>query len=183
MNIRYNSQQGTFEAEFSTDFNGDLQAVKTAGFRTSGPPTWIWWTNKLPVLNKLRENKPASGLSITEDAYQQYLRLTEIEKVNEAARAQFAPIKEKQEKEKKERRKKEIKDQNYVTVEIPKKPGEDYDFIGKEDSPSSPPYEHKTPILAHTGSFCVYCNAPVHFYELQSPPTCLYCETQLKNKA
>ena len=178
MNIRYNS--GNFEAEFSTDFQGDLAAVKAAGFRTSGPPQWIWYTNKLSVLNKLRENKPASGLSITEDAYSSYLQLSEIEAKNAEVRAKFAPIKAEQDKAKKERKKKEIKEQNYVTVVIPPKPGQDFDYIGAEDLPSRPPYKHKFTPDVHTGPFCMSCSDPVYFYELQNPPVCLWCEVNGK---
>lgn len=176
MNIRHNS--GSFEAEFTTDFHGDLAAVKAAGFRTTGPPSWTWWTTKLTVLNKLRENKPASGLTIAEDAYQAYLRLSEIEAKNAEVRKQFAPIKAEQDKVKKERKKKEIHDLIYIEVKIPSKLGSDFDYIGAEDLPPTAPFEFKNPIPAHLGPWCHVCVAPVYFYELQNPPTCLFCENR-----
>ena len=176
MNIRHNS--GSFEAEFTTDFHGDLAAVKAAGFRTTGPPSWTWWTTKLAVLNKLRENKPASGLTIAEDAYQAYLRLSEIEAKNAEVRAKFAPIKAEQDKVKKERKKKEVHDQTYIAVTIPSKPGSDFDYIGAEDLPPLPPFESKNPIPPHLGPWCCVCSAPVYPYELLNPPTCLFCENK-----
>ncbi len=175
MNIRYDNVQG-FIAEFSTDFNGDLNAVKAAGFRTTGPPSWLWWTLKLPVLDKLRADKPASGLTISEPAYAEYLRLTEFERVNAAARAQFAPIAEKQKAAKKERKKKEIKEQNSSILIIPPKPGSDFDYIGAEDLPPMPPFEHKHAPQPHAGPWCHVCTAPVYPYELLNPPTCIWCE-------
>ena len=181
VNIRHDVNLG-FVAEFSTDFHGDLNAVKNAGFRTTGPPQWFWYTAKLPVLNKLRENKPASGLTIAESAYQAYLALTEIERVNEAARAQFAPIKEKQIKEKKERKKRELKDQVYTAFVVPPKPGEEYDYVGVQDLPPMPPFILKNPPQPHSGPFCTYCRAPVYFYEKQYPiPVCLFCEISEKS--
>ncbi len=181
MNIRYNPHLG-FVAEFTTDFNGDLAAVKAAGFRTTGPTDWIWYAAKLPVLDKLRANKPASGLTISEEAYVEYTRLTEMERVNAAARAQFAPIAEKQKKEKKERKKKEIKEQNSSIIVIPPKPDSCFDYIGAEDLPPMPPFEHKHAPQPHAGPWCYVCAAPVYFYEKQEPtPICLFCEIRVDN--
>ena len=181
MNIIYNAQYGRFEAQFSTDFNGDLAAVKTAGFKCDGPPSWIWWTVKLASLNKLRENKPISGLTINESAYQQYVRLSEIEAKNETARKEFAPLKEKQEKEKKQRKREEQIERVYHKVVIPRKPGELYDFIGAEDLPPMPPHQfpERPP---WTGPRCAHCKQPVYLYEKQEPPECLWCEKQNEEK-
>lgn len=182
MNIVYNSADGRFEAQFSTDFNGDLAAVKGAGFKCDGPPTWIWWTVKLASLNKLRENKPISGLTINESAFQQYQTLSEMEAKNEAARAVFAPVKEEQKKAKKQRKREEVIERTYTKLVIPPKPGEFYDFIGVEDLP---PMESKWKALERppwTGPVCAYCNQPVYLYEKQEPiPTCLFCEKMLDN--
>jgi hypothetical protein len=175
MNIRHDTTLG-FVAEFSTDFHGDLNAVKTSGFRTTGPPQWTWYTSKLSVLNKLRENRPPSGLTIDENAYQAYIRLSEMEATNAKVREQFAPIAEKQKKAKKERKKQQLKEKTYVTLIIPPKPGELFDFIGMEDLPLLPPYEFKNPIPPHLGPWCTVCQAPVYLYEKQEPPTCLFCE-------
>lgn len=175
MNIRYDSNFG-FVAEFSTDFHGDLNVVKEAGFRTTGPPNWIWYADKLSKLNKLRANKPPSGLTIADDAFAQYTRLTEMEAQNEAARAQFAPIKKEQEKKKKQRKREEKIERTYHKVVIPAKPGELYDYIGAEDLPPMPPWrapEH----APWTGPLCAVCEQPVYPYErLEPTPVCLWCE-------
>jgi len=173
MNIHHDTTLG-FIAQFSTDFNGDLNAVKTAGFRTTGPPQWFWYTSKLVALNKLRENKPVSGLTISEEAYTAYMRLSEIEARNAEARKLFAPIKEKQAKAKKERKKQELKDRTYTTIVIPEKPGQDYDHIGAEDLPPIPPRENAYVPPPPPTTVCFMCLQPTYFYELAD--LCLWCE-------
>lgn len=188
MNIRYNQLAGRFEAEFSTDFQGDLAAVKAGGFRCTGPDAWVWYTNKIPALDKLRANKPASGLTITNEALAVYQRLSEIERKNAEARAKFAPLAEKQNEEKKkakkERRKQQLEEKTYSNITIPPKPGQGFDYIGKEDLPPMPPFEFKNPPQPHQGPWCFICKAPVYPYEKQEPePTCLWCEKSLDNGA
>jgi len=181
LNIVYNASYGRFEAQFSTDFNGDLATVKGAGFKCDGPPTWTWWTVKLASLNKLRENKPISGLTINESAFQQYTHLAEMEAKNAEARKAFAPVAEEQKKAKKQRKREEEKERTYTTLVIPPKPGELYDFIGAEDLPPMPPFEFKNLPPPWTGPRCVYCRQPVYLYEKQEPiPTCIWCEKNLE---
>src|SRR5208337_2682462 len=96
MNIRYNQTLRRFEAEFSADFGGDLAAVKTAGFRTDGPPAWAWHTDKIKVLNSLREHRPESGLSINDDAWNVYESLTKMAEKNEKVKKE--QVQEEQEK-------------------------------------------------------------------------------------
>lgn len=183
MNIVYNAQYGRFEAQFSTDFNGDLAAVKGAGFRCDGPPSWIWWTVKLASLNKLRENKPISGLTINESAFQQYTYLSDMERKNEEARAKFAPIKDEQKKAKKQRKREEQTERVYHKVVIPHKPGELYDFVGAEDLPPMESERTAPERPPWTGPRCVCCQQPVYFYEKQEPPTCLWCEKTVEERS
>jgi hypothetical protein len=181
MKIVLNTALNRFEALLSMDFQGDLAAVKTAGFKTDGPPTWSWWCVKVAALNKLRENRPNSGLEITNEAYDHYTRLMEMERQNAEARKLFAPIAEEQKKAKKQRRREQQKEQNYTTLVIPEKPGEDFDYIGKEDLPPQSlvvrdAYKRPT----HPGPWCSYCGSPVYPYEKTDPiPTCLWCEKGL----
>lgn len=169
MNITYNTALGRFEAQFSQDFQGDLAAVKAAKFRCDGPPSWLWWTVKLATLNHLREHKPISGLSITEGAFAQYTRLTEMEAVNAVARAQFAPIKAEQTKAKVNRRKLAIEERTYTTLVIPEK-----GYIGKEDLPPMPPPDNPFVPPPPPPTTCFVCSQPTYFYEL--PDLCLFCE-------
>ncbi len=169
MNIAFNAAYGRFEAQFSQDFQGDLAAVKAAKFRCDGPPTWLWWTVKIAALNHLRENKPASGLTISEEAYAHYTRLSELEAKNAEARALFQPIKDKQTKVKKERRKEQVKEQNYTTLEIPEK-----GYIGAEDLSPQPALEKPYTPPPPPETTCYVCGQPTYFYELAD--LCLFCE-------
>jgi hypothetical protein len=91
MNIRWNSLLSRYEAEFSSDFQGDLSAVKAAGFKAdTSSGAWVWWTGRVKVLQKL---KPASGRTMTEEAFRIYEPMAKIEEQNAATRKQFAAIK------------------------------------------------------------------------------------------
>lgn len=176
MNIRFNTVLRRYEAEFTTDFHGDLAAVKAAGFKTDGPPAWIWYTAKLKALNALRANKPASGLSITEEAYQTYTRQSEMETKNAAAKAQFA---EHDKKAKKERKQQAQEEATTSLLNIP----EGSIWVGPENLPPKPPFvsilEPPKPL---EGPSCVVCGQPVCFYEQQEPPMCLWCEKSFEKK-
>jgi hypothetical protein len=101
VNIAWNNAE--FVAEFSQDFQGDLNAVKNAGFKTTGPPDWRWYTIGVKGLNKLREKRPSSGLTISPEALAVYTRLNEIEAKNAEVRAQLAIAKKAQKKEQKKK--------------------------------------------------------------------------------
>lgn len=174
MNIRYNAALRRYEAEFTSDFEGDYSSVKAAGFKTDGPPGWIWHTAKIPILNKLRENKPTSGLTITPEALEVY-------KVEAARYEQKAELKKKfsvlEKQAKKERKQKEQEAATTSLFEIP----EGRFWIGPEDLPPKPPFVSEiAPRVPHAGPHCVVCGQPVYFYELQDPPTCLWCEMHPK---
>lgn len=174
MNIDYNSTYNRFEAQFSTDFQGDLASVKAAKFKCDGPPSWSWWTVKLEALNKLRENKPISGLTISDEAYAVYMRLSEMEARNAEARKLFAPVKEEQVKAKKQRKKEDLKERTYTTITIPPKPGRDYDYIGAEDLPPITPSKEAYVPPPPPTTICFMCSQPTYFYEL--PDLCAWCE-------
>jgi hypothetical protein len=90
MNVKWNSLLSRFEAEFSSDFQGDLSAVKAAGFKAdTSSGSWVWWTGKVKVLQKL---KPASGRTMTEQAFAIYEPMAKIEEQNAATRKQFAAV-------------------------------------------------------------------------------------------
>lgn len=171
MNIRYNASLRRFEAEFSTDFNGDLSAVKISGFKPdTSSGAWVWWTAKAAVLNKIRENKPASGLTITNEAYDAYVPLAEQETRNAEVKKQAAAINK---AAKKERKNKELEAATTSLFAIP----EGKIWIGPDDLPPKPPFVSTiAPIPPFVGPVCVFCAGPVYFYELQNPPTCLWCE-------
>jgi len=171
VNISWHPTDHVFIAEFSSDFQGDLAAVKEAGFKPLGvPPPWIWHAPSIKALNKLREKRPTSGLTITPEALEVYKPLAEVEAKNDAVKKQLAE----QKKELKKKLQKEQKEstkcdwlpigKEYLDAEdLPQKPSLMSSFI-----PPSPP-----------DLKCLKCQQPIYFYELQSPPTCLWCEVQL----
>jgi hypothetical protein len=173
MNIRYNVVLQRFEAEFSTDFNGDLSAVKTAGFKTDGPPGWCWWTQKIAVLNKLRANKPISGLTITPEALATYGPLAEAEAKNDAIRKQAADAK-KALKKKLDKERKESETAPFVP--------EGKEWVEAADLPPLPPYVSSYVLPSPPDLLCSVCAQPVYFYEKQDPPTCLWCEKESERK-
>ena len=172
MNIAWHTFERVFIAEFSSDFRGDLDAVKAAGFRPLGvPPPWIWHAPApgVKALNRLRENRPASGLTITPEALEIYKPLAELEARNEEVRKQLA---EQKKKAKKEQRKKEEETAVKLVQEGPI-------WIELENLPTGPLYVSSFTAPLPPDLKCHVCLQPVYFYELQSPPTCLWCESLL----
>jgi len=174
VNIRYSTAYGRFEAEFSQDFQGDLAAVKAAGFKPdTSTGAWVWHTAKIPVLQKLRENKPASGLTITPDGLEVFKKLEETHNRNTLIKAEAAKIAKAQ---KKERKDKEQEDETAKFLVIP----DGKIWIDKEDLPPAPPYESSFVRPPSPSLRCITCNDPVYKeFELSDPPICLYCEKTL----
>ncbi len=168
MNLRWNGTFRRFEAEFSTDFNGDLAAVKAAGFKTDGAPEWIWYTYKAGPLTKLRtENRPAFGLTITPEAREQYTSLWTVEEKNAKIKAELAAH------NKTLKKKLKIEEQESKAIKIPEK-----GYIDASDLPPMPSFVQPRPesSINLNAPKCIICRGTVYFYEKQDPPTCLYCE-------
>jgi len=167
MNLRWNGTYRRFEAEFSTDFQGDLVAVKAAGFKTDGPPEWVWYSYKAEPLTKLRENRPQSGLTITPDAREQFAALTAVEAKNAEIKAQLAAHNKEL--------KKKLKIISNEKTSILKMCAEGYMCISVEDLPPKPPYQNaKAP--PWTGPVCVVCSSPLLSFERHNPNVCTWCE-------
>jgi hypothetical protein len=167
VNIRWSDAQQRFEAEFE-EFAGDLESVKAHGFKTDGAPGWTWWTQKIKVLNALRANKPPSGLSITPRALEVYTPLAEQEAKNDEVKKALA--------EARKALKKEHKKQEVLSGR-PTLP-EGCAWIGAENIQPMPAFEKTFVPPAPPELLCLTCSDPVYFYELQNPPTCLWCEKQ-----
>lgn len=159
MNLRWNGAQSRFEAEFQ-DFHGDLAAVKAAGFRTDGAPEWIWYTYKAGPLSKLKNQRPASGLTISPEAREQYTCLSQMEEKNAALKKEVAA-------HTKLLKKSLLK----IGKSMPEK-----GYIEASDLPPAPPYAHKYVPPPPPEIKCVVCSDPVYFYERQDPPICFWCE-------
>lgn len=165
MNLSWDAQNSRFIAQFSSDFQGDLAAVKSAGFKTDGAPAWIWYTFKAGPLTKLRSNRPPGGLTITPDARANFTRLWEVEERNAKAKAELAQHTKQLKKNLK------IKEQEGNAFDIPVK-----GFIETCDLPPMPVRKNDYIPPPPPNTKCCICESPVYFYEKQDPPTCLYCE-------
>jgi hypothetical protein len=155
MNVKWNSLLSRFEAEFSSDFQGDLSAVKAAGFKAdTSSGSWVWWTGKVKVLQKL---KPASGRTMTEQAFAIYEPMAKIEEQNAATRKQFAAVQKAAKK--------------IPAPEIP----DDKIWIGPEDLPPwismMPPRPARAPLPV---GLCEGCGETA---DLEQPSNmCFWCE-------
>lgn len=172
MNLRWNGTFNRFEAEFSTDFQGDLAAVKSTGFKTDGAPQWIWYTYKAGPLTKLRENRPASGLTISPEARAQYTSLWATEQQNEAIKKQSLAL------QKELKKKVKIADQDAKAASGPqmKMCPEGYMCLSKEDFPlvvtTCPTYT--APVW--DGPRCSICDSQLLPFEMHNPNICTWCE-------
>jgi hypothetical protein len=154
MKIKWSQEFRQFEAEFSPGPNWalDQQALKEAGFKTSGPPDWVWATGKAGPLTTLRALKPVLGLTITSEALQNYNRLKEQEDRNAEVRKAL--------KEAKKLAKREF-DPKINWDDIKPEP-----IFYVRYTPPPPP-----------STLCSVCRTPVYYYECQDPiPLCLDCE-------
>ncbi len=168
MNIRWDAAMKEFVAEFSSDFAGDLAAVKAAGFHTDGPPEWRWFAPApgIKALNRLRAKRPASGLTISIEALEIYKPLQEIEEKNLEVRARLADAKKAQKKEAK------LKAREIPEVILPE--GRWW-TIGPEDLPSKPSFISSNPVVPFLGEvkLCEGCGDRLYFYDY--PDICLWC--------
>jgi hypothetical protein len=92
MRLIWSNENNWFQAEYQRD---DVDFLKTAKFRTLGPPQWIWYAPPpgIVALDRLRKNPPPSGLIITElalerynSAKEQFNKKTEVKKLYEHAK-------------------------------------------------------------------------------------------------
>jgi hypothetical protein len=179
MNLRWNGAFRRFEAEFSTDFQGDLAAVKAVGFKTDGPPEWIWYSYKAESLKKLRENRPASGLTITPEAREQFTSLVTVEEKNAKLKAELAAH------NKELKKKLKITDQDAKTASGPKMKmcAEGYMCISAEDLPPVETTYTKYVAPIWDGPRCSICQSALLPFELHNPNICMWCEkTVLDNQ-
>jgi hypothetical protein len=173
MNLIWDSLAREFVAEFSPDFHGDLEAVKAAGFHTNGPPSWRWYAPApgVKALNRLRQNKPASGLTISPEALAIYQPLAEAEAQNEAVRKSLAEHKKAAKKTAKKER--QASASNWLPA------GKEY--LGAEDLPPLSAFEF--PCLAKTQPIgtCQICRDPIYGWP-DFVGICLYCEKQAEDE-
>ena len=166
MRIIWNAEEQKFQAEFASNhWRDDMEAAKAAGFKTSGPPAWLWTTSKASVLNKLRKNRPVSGLTLTEVALEKFkfrdkqdTAKTELKKAFQAASKAT---------------KKASLDPRISGLTTMKVPARGY-IIASDLPPYTPVY---TPFIrpAPPEELCLICDEPIYFYE---HVVCLWCEKE-----
>lgn len=161
MRITWNSIESVFVADFSSDFSGDLDAVKTAGFRTYGAPHWVWYAPSpgIKALERLKKSPPKSGLLITELALEKYKLLKQqydkkVELKKEFQKMRTAAQREQEGSKTKEYEKDgfvsfvvEQKDTNFVNSYVKSAPGPDYCFVCGEST-----------YLPEQSDLCLWCS-------------------------
>lgn len=170
MRIYWNESKNVFAAEFH-DFQSDLEAVKLAGFRTFGPPEWIWYAPSpgVKALNRLRENKPQSGLALTEHAFNKYKLASEKLEQKDALKKQFKDAQKKANKESKD------PDISGLTdIIIPEK-----GYIDASDLPEFKSTWNK-PVFIKPDFICIVCGDWLYLPFPDYPDICSWCDMQQK---
>lgn len=161
MRIVWNNNENWFQVELSSEYwVDDKQSVQQAGFKTTGPPEWIWKTQKAAILNKLRDIKPKSGLIITETALEKYKLINEQESKKKELKKQF----EKQRK---------AAQQNFNSRPEYEKDGFVSFIVEQKDKLFIPTYVKPEP----PAEWCFVCGDPV--YNFEALDLCLWCEEKI----
>jgi hypothetical protein len=110
MRITWNQNEERFEAQFASgeQWEADKTAAMDAGFKTTGPPAWVWFVSKSVALAKLRSHRPGSGLTISKEALDRFNYLQGVEQKNAELKAY---AKEQEKRVKKEREQEKIQKQ------------------------------------------------------------------------
>lgn len=173
MHLKWNPYDRRFEAALgSGGFKADLEAVKAAGFKTDGAPSWVWYSLKAMPLKWLRENRPPV-LTIDAEARAEYERLLPVEENNARLKAELQVHK----KALKKTLDKEKRQDALVTLDIPEK-----GYISAEDLPPIPPSEKQYVPPPPPDVLCFVCRVPVYPYEYEEGtpnPTCLWCQKKV----
>ena len=150
----------------------EQQTAKSCGFKSTGPPDWIWHTQKASVLTKLRDSRVKLGLTtltVTPDARLEYDKLLVTESANAEVLRQLKDAKKAQKKDQAEK-----VESGELTG-----PGFEYDSDGWAiiEPGESTIWRHdkyKPPALPT--ELCTVCSTPVYFHEKHDPAVCLDCE-------
>jgi len=187
MQIYWNAKDHCFELNFDrSNFQDNLDKAKGAGFKTTGPPQWVWYTDKIKVLKKLRENKPAEGLTITDEARKEFdSRLIEEDKKEEVlkwardqkARLAGLPTEDEKKAKREERERKRIDAGKGPIVRKPRQ-ARSGGRVERVEVKYEPMAYNKFIPPPPPSILCLYCKDPVYEkYEKVDPlPICLWCE-------
>lgn len=171
MRITWNQSNQEFQVELQQGaaWSTEQTAAKQAGFKTTGPPDWLWTAKKAAVLTKLRTVKPTSGCTISTDARLNYDRLKAVEDANAEVLRQLKDAKKSPKKETAEK----IESGEITGT------GFEYDQDGWAIiEPLDSGILHVKYIPPLPTEFCTVCHEPVYFFERHDPLVCLDCEFQ-----
>ena len=164
--INWSTEHNCFELKFQ-EFQGDLAAAKASKFKCTGPPDWVWYTDKTACLKYLQKNRPASGLEITQQALSRFQELSVQQDKNDELRKRLKDEKKKQKKVKIDDPTIEVEVDEFEPIKVETK---SFTYINKY-KPPKPPDER-----------CVYCSQPVYFYEYTTPiGVCLWCDKTIRD--
>jgi hypothetical protein len=150
--------ESRFQVELSQNWLEDKELVKQAGFKTTGPPDWAWYTSRSSILNKLRDLKPKSGLVITEAALDKYKFLNEQDQKKRELKKLF-------DKENKAAAQNRVTRNMYV---------DDNGITCYVVEPSKEKFVMKFVLPAPPDQYCFVCGDPV--YNFEQSDLCLWCE-------
>ena len=170
MRITWNQQLREFQAELSPglEWQTEQQTAKSSGFKSSGPPEWLWTTSKAAVLTKLKAARQSGGLTvltIAASALENYNRLVAVEAANAEVLKQLKDAKKAQKKDREE---------SGVGGSGFEYDADGYAIIDKGDSPIWTMEKYKVSVFPTER--CTVCHTPVYLYEKHDPPVCLECE-------
>lgn len=159
MRIIWNTTESVFAAEFS-DFDGDLDAVKAAGFRTFGAPAWIWYAPApgIKAVERLRKNPPKSGLTISELALEKYKSVKEQFDKKVELKKTFEKLKVAAQREQTGSKTKQYEKDGFTSFVV---------------EPSAEKFEHTYIAPAPPAAWCFICGESV--YEYEGTDLCLWC--------
>lgn len=161
MRVTWSSSESRFEVILPYDLRDELSLLQKAKFKTTGPPNWIWYTQKASSLNKLRKLEPKSGVEITELALDKYKFLNENETKNLEVKKQFKKLQQSLG----QFRFDEYFDQELqVTCFVVKPPDEPFVW---DYRPPAPPTV-----------LCLECDSPMYF-PFDDKAYCVWCEITL----
>jgi hypothetical protein len=167
MNLNWNAELRRFEVQFH-DFQDEQPRVKAAGFKTDGPPAWVWYSIKAEPLTKLRNNKPAT-LTISPEARTEYTALKEAEDRNAAIKAEMAVHTKALKKKLKNDKLDAMQPDEYL---------DDAGFVCLKVAPKPLKTENLFVRPAPPEITCFICGTPVYSYEYGEgeAPACMYCQ-------
>jgi hypothetical protein len=158
MKILWNEQRNWFQVELGEPWRDNMELVRSVGFKTSGPPEWIWRATKASTLNKLRSK--SQSLVITELAFEKYKILNEQEQSKIELKKRFLKAKTLAAREINSNNWKEYFDEETGVMCKIVEPVTDK-FVWKYEPP--PPPEVR----------CFICGQPLYCFD--APDICTWC--------